>query len=178
MDREAPDSGHTAPTGSRYQDIITEIDGMFDDDLEEAVVGLKKSLDAQNTELLMLIAEYDRRKISSTEYELSTTAWLKYQCRMSGPLSPFQGGRQRSASDDVGGSAARRVSPRESSLYRARWLADPPRSKTRLSPPEGRTVRRRNDVRRYLNLPQPRRSPKGRVVLSATGRLPISPRRR
>ena len=84
MDREAPDSGHTAPTGSRYQDIITEIDGMFDDELEEAVVGLKKSLDAQNTELLMLIAEYDRRKISSTEYELSTTAWLKHTCRMSG----------------------------------------------------------------------------------------------
>ncbi|MCL1587746.1 MAG: HNH endonuclease [Actinomycetia bacterium] len=83
MDREAPDSGHTAPTGSRYRDIITEIDAMFDDELEEAVVGLKKSLDAQNTKLLMLIAEYDRRRISSTEYELSTTAWLKFRCRMS-----------------------------------------------------------------------------------------------
>jgi len=83
MDSKAPDSGHTAPTVSRYQDIITEIDGMFDDELEESVLGLKKSLDAQNTELLMLIAEFDRRKISSTEYELSTTSWLKFQCRMS-----------------------------------------------------------------------------------------------
>jgi len=65
------------------QKVQLKIDGMFDDELEQAVLGLKKSIDAQNTELLMLIAEYDRRKISSTEYELSTTAWLKYQCRMS-----------------------------------------------------------------------------------------------
>ena len=75
----------------QYQTIdpLAAMDGMFDDELEEAVIGLKKSLDAQNTELLMLIAEYDRRKISSTEYELSTTAWLKFQCRMSAtvPLS-------------------------------------------------------------------------------------------
>lgn len=83
MNREAPNSGDSAPSGSRYQDITTEIDAMFDDELERAVVGLKKSIDAQNTELLMLIAEYDRRRISSTEYELSTTAWLKHQCRMS-----------------------------------------------------------------------------------------------
>ena len=91
MDREAPDSGHTAPTESRYQDIITEIDGMFDDELEETVIGLKKSLDARNTELLMLIAEFDRRKISSTEYQLSTTSWLRFQCRMSATVPPFKG---------------------------------------------------------------------------------------
>jgi hypothetical protein len=60
-----------------------KIDSMFNDELKEAVVGLKKSIDAQNAELLILIAEYDRRKISSTEYELSTMQWLKYQCRMS-----------------------------------------------------------------------------------------------
>jgi hypothetical protein len=60
-----------------------KIDTMFDNDLEDAVVGLKKSIDAQSTELLMLIAEYDQRRISSTEHELSTTAWLKHRCRMS-----------------------------------------------------------------------------------------------
>jgi hypothetical protein len=63
--------------------VQLKIDEMFDDELEEAVVGLKKSIDAQDTELLLLIGEYDRRKISSSEYELSTTSWLKLQCRMS-----------------------------------------------------------------------------------------------
>ena len=63
--------------------VQQKIDSMFDDQLERAVIGLKKTIDARNTELLMLIAEYDRRRISSSEYELSTTAWLKYQCRMS-----------------------------------------------------------------------------------------------
>ena len=65
------------------QKVQLKIDKMFDDELEQGVIGLKKSIDAQNTELLLLIAEYDRRRISSTEYELSTTAWLKHQCRMS-----------------------------------------------------------------------------------------------
>ena len=60
-----------------------KIDGMFDDELEKAVVGLKKLIDAQNAELLLLMAEFDRRKIASTECELSTTAWLKHTCRMS-----------------------------------------------------------------------------------------------
>ena len=83
MNREGSNSGDSAPNGSRYQDVVTEIDAMFDDELEAAVVGLKKSIDSQNAELLMLIGEYDRRKISSAEYELSTTAWLKYRCRMS-----------------------------------------------------------------------------------------------
>jgi hypothetical protein len=63
--------------------VQLKIDTLFDDELERAVIRLKKSIDARNAELLMLIAEYDRRRISSTEYELSTTAWLKYQCRMS-----------------------------------------------------------------------------------------------
>ena len=64
------------------QKVQLKIDKMFDDQLEEAVVGLKESIDAQNAELLLLISEFDRRRVSSNEYELSTTAWLKYRCRM------------------------------------------------------------------------------------------------
>jgi hypothetical protein len=80
-----PEEGGEIFGGRTDRDLIKKvqlrIDRMFDDELEEAVVGLKKSIDAQNTELLMLIGEYDRRKTSSTEYELSTTSWLKFQCR-------------------------------------------------------------------------------------------------
>jgi hypothetical protein len=82
-----PDEGGEIFGGRTDRDLTKKlqlkIDGMFDDELEQGVIGLKKSIDAQNTELLMLIAEYDQRRISSTEYELSTTAWLKHQCRMS-----------------------------------------------------------------------------------------------
>jgi hypothetical protein len=87
MKNLSPDAGGEIFGGRTDRDLTKKvqlkIDEMFDDELEEAVVGLKKSIDAQNTELLMLIGEYDRRKVSPTEYELSTTSWLKFQCRMS-----------------------------------------------------------------------------------------------
>jgi hypothetical protein len=82
-----PDTGGEIFGERTDRDLTTKlqlkIDTMFDDELEDAVVGLKQAIDAQNAELLLLIAAYDRRKISSTEYELSTTAWLKSRCRMS-----------------------------------------------------------------------------------------------
>jgi Domain of unknown function (DUF222) len=87
MKNQTPDSGEKVFGERTDRDLTAElqlkIDDMFDDDLEEAVVGLKKAIDAQNAGLLLLIAEFDRRKIASTEYELSTTSWLKYRCRMS-----------------------------------------------------------------------------------------------
>ncbi|MEN8238861.1 MAG: DUF222 domain-containing protein [Actinomycetota bacterium] len=83
MNNEAHDSGDTASGGSRLETLVAEMDAMFDDELEEAVVTLKESMDASNARLLLLIAEFDRRNIPSTEYELSTTAWLKHRCRMS-----------------------------------------------------------------------------------------------
>ncbi len=87
MKNQTPTCGEKVFGERTDRDLTAElqlkIDDMFDDDLEEAVIGLKKAIDAQNAGLLLLIAEFDRRKIASTEYELSTTAWLKYRCRMS-----------------------------------------------------------------------------------------------
>lgn len=68
------------------QDLTSELqdhlDGLFDDELEQSVVGLKRLIDASSAQLLLLIAELDRRRIPRSEHELSTTAWLMYFCRM------------------------------------------------------------------------------------------------
>jgi hypothetical protein len=68
------------------QDLTSELqdhlDGLFDDELEQSVVGLKRLIDASSAQLLLLIAELDRRQIPRSEHELSTTAWLMHFCRM------------------------------------------------------------------------------------------------
>jgi hypothetical protein len=55
---------------------------MFDDELEQSVIGLKRLIDASSAQLLVLVAEMDRRQIPRTEHELSTTAWLRHFCHM------------------------------------------------------------------------------------------------
>lgn len=49
------------------QDLTSELqdhlDGLFDDELEQSVVGLKRLIDASSAQLLLLIAELDRRRI-------------------------------------------------------------------------------------------------------------------
>jgi hypothetical protein len=68
------------------QDLTSQLhdhlDGMFDDELEQSVISLKRLIDASSAQLLVLIAEMDRRQIPRTEHELSTTAWLRHFCRM------------------------------------------------------------------------------------------------
>lgn len=58
------------------------IDGMFDDELERAAIDLKRLIDASSAQLLLMVAELDRRQIPQTEHVLSTTQWLKRFCRM------------------------------------------------------------------------------------------------
>ena len=80
------DSGMNVFGETANQDLTSELqnhlDGMFDDELGQSVIRLKRILDASNAQLLTMIAELDRRGIARTEHELSTTMWLQYFCRM------------------------------------------------------------------------------------------------
>ncbi len=62
--------------------LLIHLDGMFDDELEQAVINLKRLIDASTAQLLVMVGELDRRQIPQTEHALSTTAWLKHFCRM------------------------------------------------------------------------------------------------
>ena len=81
-------NGHndTPDPGSRstYGDLLIEVDAMFDDVLEQATIDTKTSIDQANARLLVLTSEMDRRGISETVHGLSTTAWLRHRCRMTG----------------------------------------------------------------------------------------------
>ena len=55
---------------------------MFDDELESSVIAMKRLIDASTAQLLVMVAELDRRAIPKTEHVLSTTQWLKRFCRM------------------------------------------------------------------------------------------------
>ncbi len=86
MKNSIPDGGVKVFGETANQDLTSELqdhlDGLFDDELEQSVVGLKHLIDASSAQLLVLIAELDRRQIPRSEHELSTTAWLMHFCRM------------------------------------------------------------------------------------------------
>lgn len=86
MKNSIPDGGVKVFGETANQDLTSELqdhlDGLFDDELEQSVVGLKQLMDASSAQLLVLIAELDRRQIPRSEHELSTTAWLMHFCRM------------------------------------------------------------------------------------------------
>ncbi len=63
-------------------ELRSHIDGLFDDELEQSIVDLKRHIDASSARLLALIAELDRREIPRTVHQLSTTSWLRHRCRM------------------------------------------------------------------------------------------------
>ncbi len=81
LDNEVKVFGETAD-----RDLTSEmqehLDGLFDDELEQSVVGLKRLMDASSAQLLTMLAELDRREIPQTEHGLSTTMWLQHFCRM------------------------------------------------------------------------------------------------
>ncbi|MEA3502851.1 MAG: DUF222 domain-containing protein, partial [Actinomycetota bacterium] len=83
LDNEVKIFGETA-----NQDLTSEIqahlDGMFDDELEQSVISMKRLIDASSAQLMTMIAELDRRQIPQTEHELSSTMWLMHFCRMTG----------------------------------------------------------------------------------------------
>jgi len=86
MKNSIPDGGVKVFGETANRDLTSEIqehlDSLFDDELEQAVTGLKRLIDASGAQLLTLIAELDRRQIPRTEHELSTTTWLMHVCRM------------------------------------------------------------------------------------------------
>lgn len=86
MKNSIPDGGGKVFGETANQDLTSELqdhlDGLFDDELEQSVVDLKRLIDASSAQLLVLIAELDRRQIPRSEHELSTTAWLMHFCRM------------------------------------------------------------------------------------------------
>jgi hypothetical protein len=54
------------------QDLTSEIheylDGLFDDELEQSVIGMKRLIDAAQAQLLVMVAALDRRGIPQTEH--------------------------------------------------------------------------------------------------------------
>ncbi len=60
----------------------TQLEELFDDELEQSIIDLKRSIDASTAQLLVRVAELDRREIPRTEHLLSSTQWLKRFCRM------------------------------------------------------------------------------------------------
>ncbi|MEA2010225.1 MAG: DUF222 domain-containing protein [Actinomycetota bacterium] len=81
LDREVKVLGETADRDLTSQ-LQDHLDGMFDDELTESVVSMKRLIDASNAQFLVMVAEMDRREIPQTEYGLSTSAWLMHSCRM------------------------------------------------------------------------------------------------
>ncbi|MFV9672123.1 MAG: DUF222 domain-containing protein [Acidimicrobiia bacterium] len=82
LDNEVKVFGETAGRDLTPQ-IQDHLDDMFDDELAQSVIGMKQLIDASNAQLLVMVAEVDRREIPQLEHGLSPTAWLKYFCRMS-----------------------------------------------------------------------------------------------
>ena len=82
LDTEVKVFGETAGRDLTPQ-IQEQLDDMFDDELTQSVIGMKRLIDASNAQLLVMIAEMDRREIPQMEHGLSPTAWLKHFCRMS-----------------------------------------------------------------------------------------------
>jgi hypothetical protein len=86
MKNSIPDGGVKVFGETADRDLTSQLhdhlDGMFDHELEQSVISLKRLIDASSAQLLVLIAEMDRRQIPRTEHELSTTAWLGHFCRM------------------------------------------------------------------------------------------------
>lgn len=82
LDREVKVLGETADRDLTSA-LHEQLDGLFDDQLEQAVVELQRLIDASHAQLLVMINELDRREVPATEHQLSTTNWLGYFCRMS-----------------------------------------------------------------------------------------------
>ena len=71
-------------SGSAYQELLAEVDAMFDDVLEKATIDAKTDMDRAYARLLVLTNELDQRQVAETEHGLSTTKWLRHSCRMTG----------------------------------------------------------------------------------------------
>ena len=61
---DTPDSG----SGSRYRDLLREVDAMFDGDLEQATIDAKTECDRAYARLLVLTNELDRRRVTETAH--------------------------------------------------------------------------------------------------------------
>lgn len=82
LDKEVKVFGETAGRDLTPQ-IQEQLDDMFDDELTQSVIGMKRLIDASNAQLLIMVAEMDRRETPQMEHGLSPTVWLKHFCRMS-----------------------------------------------------------------------------------------------
>ncbi|MEN8237603.1 MAG: DUF222 domain-containing protein [Actinomycetota bacterium] len=82
MDTNRPTDTPDDTSGSVYQDLLAEVDAMFDDDLLQATIDAKKQMDKDHARLLVLTDELDRRRVTEASHALSTTAWLRHNCRM------------------------------------------------------------------------------------------------
>ena len=82
LDREVTVLGETADRDLTSA-LHDQIDALFNDQLEQAIINLKRLVDASHAQLLATINELDRREIPAAEHHLSTTNWLGHFCRMS-----------------------------------------------------------------------------------------------
>jgi len=79
----SPGSGGRVFGEAVVEDLTTELEHTFDDDLEQSIIDLKLAMDAAHAEFLVRIEEFERRELSRTVHQLTTAAWLRRFCRMS-----------------------------------------------------------------------------------------------
>ena len=74
----------TESSGRVLREMETEKDlaTIGDDDLEDLIIGLKTRIDAQQAELLLAVAEYDRRGLAQERHMLGTAGWVRNTLRM------------------------------------------------------------------------------------------------
>ena len=78
MREQSPVVDRVAVFDDGGEDLAT----LFDDELEESTIALKRQIDVANTRLLVRIAELEARGIPQGEHRLPTTAWLRHFCKM------------------------------------------------------------------------------------------------
>ena len=74
------------PIGDRGDpgDPAAMLASMSDDEVEQALLGLRRHLNVTSIWLHHAVAEYDRRGVAERRYVLTTRQWLRRFCRMSG----------------------------------------------------------------------------------------------
>jgi len=84
MDTNSHINTPEASSPSAYRDLLAEVGAMVDDVLEKATIEAKTDMDRANARMLVLTNELDERRVTEASHCLSTTAWLRSVCRMTG----------------------------------------------------------------------------------------------
>jgi hypothetical protein len=65
------------------RDVAAALAQASDEQLESSIVSLKATIDAEEAELALRVAEYDRRRVADRRHVLSTKQWLRSRLRLS-----------------------------------------------------------------------------------------------